>query len=64
MYIVMEVENHPDRCIGDIFGPFDTRPEAEAFAEDKYNCSFNFNAPYNHRMNTYTVHLLDSPKGA
>lgn len=36
MFIVLEIENHPDRGIDDSYGPFDTHDEAKAFADDMF----------------------------
>jgi len=55
MFIVIEIENHPDRCIADSYGPFGSRSEAETFAVNQETCDYNRN--YNYR-----IMELTSPK--
>jgi len=55
MYIVIELENHPDRCITDSYGPFDSRGEAETFTLNQEICDYN-------RQYNYRIMELTSPK--
>jgi hypothetical protein len=53
MYIVLEIENHPDRIITDSYGPFTTRDEAETFATNQEVC--NYCRHYNYRIMELTT---------
>lgn len=56
MYVVIEQENHPDRLIENIYGPFDRDGDAAYFAEGKYQSKANWHN--GHRMYDYIVKSL------
>lgn len=63
MWIVLEIETHPDRCIDEAFGPFDDVKAAEQFAEVQYNRPLNLLEDGGHRYN-YRAMSLTSPSCA
>jgi hypothetical protein len=58
-YIIMKQERHPDRCIDDFYGPFDTWQEANEIATKLFESPSNFNAPYSHYLYDFDVRTLE-----
>lgn len=55
MIAIAKIENHPDRVLDEIFGPFETWEEAEAVADRMRDHRSNWNG--SHRL--YTFHLFE-----
>jgi len=56
MYIVYQIENHPDRCLGDMCGPFSSYEKAHEFAKKCEADPSNYNGP--HRLHDFIVEPL------
>lgn len=55
MWCILKIENHPDRGIEAVYGPYASEDEARAIAKDMYEGYANLNAPYNHRLSRFEV---------
>jgi hypothetical protein len=58
MYCILKTENHPDRIIEDVYGPFDTREHADQLALKMENDRRNFNG--SHRLYHFDVRALEN----
>ena len=54
-YCILETENHPDRLVESVYGPYDSREEAAKEATRLYNEPSNYNAPYKHYFYDFRV---------
>ena len=62
MFIVIAQENHPDRLIEKIYGPFDSYDEAQDWATGKEDSADNIIEGYNIHKFWYYVRELEVPK--
>lgn len=56
MYVVIAIENHPDRCIHEVFGPFEF-DKASKFAQESSEAPSNI-TPSGHRFMRYVCYPL------
>lgn len=61
-YMVIKEETHPDRCIDETYGPFDSYSEADTFAEMMEKRPENYN--HGHRLYSFRPYTLTRPENA
>jgi hypothetical protein len=59
MYIVYQIENHPDRLLINFTGPFTEHADASDYAALQEKCRSNYNGT--HRLHDYIVVELTPP---
>lgn len=57
LYIILKEENHPDRGIDGVFGPFSSREEAYMVATEMDDALSNFNG--SHRLYWHNIRTLE-----
>lgn len=58
MFCILKIENHPDRIIEEIYGPFESREHAQQLAIKMESDPYNYNG--DHRLFRFDVRCMES----
>jgi hypothetical protein len=59
MYCILKIENHPDRIIEEIIGPFADYDKARQLSVELEHDPWNFNG--DHRLHNFYVREMEMP---